>query len=224
MISDNHSIIIDKETAREIEDLQNNLKALVSRKRKREDAALEYENKRLKREVVRLKQSVASYVDFSVQNNQKLATMKQSNGELEKDKERLKNEMEQQVLSKVFLQQNLESLEREVPKQAKTIKAHVSEARQLKLKINNLQAEINELQKHKVASKKIVSDLRTKRPLEMEAEFKLLVSDRIMCLEVASGVEPSNNATGRNLTNHYLEPVQRSTQRPASEGEAGSKE
>jgi predicted RNase H-like nuclease (RuvC/YqgF family) len=81
--------------------------------------------------------------------------------------------MEQQILSKTFLQQ---SHDKEAAKQAKTIKAHVSETRQLKLKINNLQAEINELQKHKVTSKKAVSDLKTKRCLEMEAEFKLLVS------------------------------------------------
>lgn len=34
---------MDEETAKEIEALQNNLKALVNRKRKREEAALEHE-------------------------------------------------------------------------------------------------------------------------------------------------------------------------------------
>jgi predicted RNase H-like nuclease (RuvC/YqgF family) len=114
-----------------------------------------------------------NYANDNYQSNQKLAKFKQRIDELETDNKRLKNEMEQQVLSKTFLQQ---SHDKEVAKQAKTIKAHVSETRQLKLKINNLQAEINDLQKYKVASKKAVSDLKTKRRLEMEAEFKLLVS------------------------------------------------
>lgn len=164
---------MDKETAKEIEDLQNNLKALVSRKGKREDVALEDENKHLKNENARLMLDNACYINHNSQSIQKLANLRQSNGELKTDNKRLKNEMEQHILSKTFLQQ---SHDKEAATQAKTIKTHVSETRQLNLKINNLQAEINELQKHKVASKKVVSDLKTKRRLEMEAEFKLLVS------------------------------------------------
>jgi chromosome segregation ATPase len=99
---------MDKETAKEIEELHNNFEAFASRKRKREDAALEDENKRLKREIARLRQSMVSYASFSVQNNQKLAKVKQSNEELETDNKRLKNELEQQVLSKVILQQTLD--------------------------------------------------------------------------------------------------------------------
>jgi DNA repair exonuclease SbcCD ATPase subunit len=206
MISDNYPATMDIETAKEIEDLQNNLKALVSRKRKREDAALEDENTHLQKENARLKRDKMYYANNAFGRIPELATMKQSNDELEKDIKRLKNEMKQQVMSKTFLQQ---SHDKEVAKQAKTIKTHVSETRQLKLKIINLQVEINDLQKHKVASNKAVSDLKTKRRLEMEAEFKLLVSDYIMCLEVVSGVGPSNNATGRNLTNHFLKPEHR---------------
>lgn len=46
---------MDPDTVKEIEDLQNNLKALVNRKRKREEAALERENEQLKNENQKLK-------------------------------------------------------------------------------------------------------------------------------------------------------------------------
>jgi hypothetical protein len=97
---------MDKETTKEIEDLQNNLSALVSRKRKREDAALEEENKLLKRENTRLMVYNVNHANDNYQSNQKLAKLKQTIDELEIGNKRLKNEMEQQVLSDVFLQRS----------------------------------------------------------------------------------------------------------------------
>jgi chromosome segregation ATPase len=209
---------MDKETAKEIEDLQNNLKALVHRKRKREEATLEHENKKLKTEIQQLKndnkhlkenqnhsrnelrtlrQSLTSSAKECSLANLELTEVKQSKGDLETDNKRLKNELEQQVLSKVFLQQSHDAT------QTETIKTHTEKARLLHVKIQGLQSTLKELKKYKAASQKAVSELKEKRRLEMEAEFKLLVSCYIKGLNVVSGYELPNNVTGWNLRHRF---------------------
>jgi ribosomal protein S16 len=107
------SLTMDEETAKEVEDLHGHLAALLHRKRKREEDASEVENKRLKRELAHQKQlSAFSKRDYFMAD-QRLE-------ELDADNERLKNELEQQVLSKVFLQQTLDE---KIERQARTIEA-----------------------------------------------------------------------------------------------------
>lgn len=57
------TIAMDEETAKEVEDLQNNLRTFLHRKRKREETALEDENKHLKDENERLKKESTNLKD-----------------------------------------------------------------------------------------------------------------------------------------------------------------
>jgi hypothetical protein len=177
MISDNHPITMDKETAKEIEDLQNNLKALVSRKRKREDATLEHEYQQLKAEIQeRIKDQNFLWSEIKFFKDRLDCTVEELSlavREIEKltaNNKHLENRLEQQVLSRTFLQRSHRD------EKAQTAKAHTKESRLLEAKNKDLQDKLDELQKYKVASQKAVSDLKKKRRLEMDAEFQLLVS------------------------------------------------
>jgi DNA repair exonuclease SbcCD ATPase subunit len=214
------SLTMDEETAKEIEDLQNNLKALIHRKRKREEATLEHENGQLKTENQKLKNENKQLKGDQDQSknelkllryrltlstkkcsmaNAELTDVKQSKKDLETDNKRLKNELDQEVMFKVFLQRDQEKLNEKVVKQAETIKAHTNETRQLRLEIGDLHSILDKLQNYKAASQKAVLDLKEKRRLEMEAEFKILVSHYTQNPEIMSGYQSSNNATGRDL-------------------------
>lgn len=196
---------MDADTAKEIEDLQNNLKALVNRKRKREEAALQHENEQLKNEIQKLKtknrqcesdyhriagklrverQRATSGVRERAQAHLELTEFKQRNKELDADNKRLKNKLDQQDCGKAFRDRLRDELHDELAEQAETIKAHSEEIRVLKVENRGLQTRLDKLQQYKTASQKAVSNLKAKRRLDLEAEFKLLVSHHIKGYEV----------------------------------------
>jgi regulator of replication initiation timing len=184
---------MDDETVKEVKDLQRNLTDLLYRKRKREDAALEDENKRLNDENERLKddnrdlndnterleQRLESSAKECSQANLELGKVKQRNSKLTAENERLKNEMRQQVSSKISQGEIQKELHKNVAKQAQIIETQLEEARLLKLKNESLLTRLEYLDKAQVASKKVISDSKVKLRLAIDIEFKRLVSHHI---------------------------------------------
>jgi len=196
---------MDPDTVKEIEDLQNNLKALVNRKRKREEAALERENEQLKNENQKLRTKneqleydyhhtagilrsmrlqETSAAKERAQALLELTESKQRNDELETDIKRLKNKLDQQNRGNAFRDRLRDELHDELAEQAETSKTHVEGIRLLKVENRSLQTRLDELQQYKTATKKTVSDLKTRRRLENQAELELLVGHYIRDLDV----------------------------------------
>ncbi|KAH0284364.1 hypothetical protein M436DRAFT_82946 [Aureobasidium namibiae CBS 147.97] len=195
---------MDEDTAKEVEDLQNTLKDLVTRKRKRE-ATLEHENEQLKdedqklrttieqlesdyrttKEMLRpLRQRLTSSAQKCTQAYMELTEIKRRNDELDTDNKRLKNERAEQTLLVDFLEHCKEISEEGATKQTEAMNAHAEENRLLAVKNQGLQNEVDKLQQYKVASKKAVSNSREKLRLAIDAEFNRLVSYHIKSLEV----------------------------------------
>ena len=137
-----HIATMDEDTAKGVEDLQNTLKTLVSRKRKRE-TTLEHENEQLKNENQKLKtkieqlesdyhttkdmlrplrQRLTSSAHKCTQAYLELTEIKRQNDELDADNKRLKNERVEQTSLVDFLLENCKGvLVAEATKQAETL-------------------------------------------------------------------------------------------------------
>jgi uncharacterized phage infection (PIP) family protein YhgE len=83
---------MDEETAKEVADLQNNLEALLGRKRKREEAALEEENKGLKEEIASLQEQNRYLKVENTCIEERITSLEEGNTSLKDENKSLKDE------------------------------------------------------------------------------------------------------------------------------------
>ncbi|KAG9667505.1 hypothetical protein KCU99_g8905, partial [Aureobasidium melanogenum] len=126
------SAAMDEETAKEIQRLQDELTSLLSRKRKRDDDALEDEVKHLKE---RLTNSIKRCQDANLRSTQ----LSKKNKELE-----IENEL----------------LEKSTKDQAHSINRLGLEIDELEQENNRLKAKLEKLEKHEATSKNAISALK----------------------------------------------------------------
>lgn len=178
---------MDEQTAKEVEDLHNNLKDLLHRKRKREESALEADNERLKAENERLKEENTHFKDELKHTKSENRSLKDTNKDFSNKIENLR--LSQVTYTQVCSQANLdlsklksdnrivtERLRMDALEQGKRIKVLEAQAKSLRVENKRLEESQKRLLKYEAASKQAVSDLKEKRRLEMEAELELFVS------------------------------------------------
>ena len=187
----------EEEAAKEVLSLvQDQISSLLIRKRQREDAAVEHEieqlkearkqlqkenmqlerennlakgdNRYLKDEVRHLKQRLTSSIQRCYQANQRLEKVKQSNGELGTDNQRLKQEQAHQHQAWLVLVRTETMLTEEVKSQAQTIKTLEEQVYKLNGENQSLQSRLERLERHEITSRHAVSKLKMKLSLVLE--------------------------------------------------------